>query len=104
MKTNSRKWIDKFDEVKGVIFCTSLIDYAVYDIEDPTQNRMHEAIREFRDTVIKNKWLQSSKIGIFFTKIDTFTKKIFEVPLSVCFPEYEPQSKYFSHTLHMLSS
>lgn len=94
MRTTSTKWIHHFDEMRGVIFCTSLMDYNVYNIEDPHQNRMHEAIREFRN-ILGMKWFQSSQIAIFFTKTDAFAKKILDVPLSVCFPEYEPQeSKY----------
>jgi len=100
-RSERRKWMHCFQDVTAVIFCAALSGYDLKLYEDETTNRMHEALKLFRD-ICNTKWFSETAIILFLNKRDIFEKKILKVPLTICFPDYpghnnfEEASKYIA--------
>jgi len=92
-RSERRKWMHCFQDVTAVIFCVALSGFDLKLYEDETTNRMHEALKLFRD-ICNTKWFQDTAIILFLNKKDIFEKKIQKVPLTVCFPNYRGDSSY----------
>jgi hypothetical protein len=75
-------------DVTAVIFCVAMSEYDKQLYEDETTNRMHEALKLFKD-ICNTKWFADTAIILFLNKKDLFEKKIPHVPLSVCFKDYK---------------
>jgi len=50
-RSERRKWIHCFDDVKAIIFLVSLPGYNQVLFEDAGMNRMHESLNLFREVV-----------------------------------------------------
>jgi len=87
-RSERRKWIHCFDDVKAVIFLEGLAGYHQVLFEDQTQNRMHESLALFRE-VVKNPIFKNTPIFLLLNKKDLFEEMIVKTPLTVCFPEYD---------------
>eukprot|EP00618_Florenciella_parvula_P032277 CAMPEP_0119464418 /NCGR_PEP_ID=MMETSP1344-20130328/25_1 /TAXON_ID=236787 /ORGANISM="Florenciella parvula, Strain CCMP2471" /LENGTH=352 /DNA_ID=CAMNT_0007496627 /DNA_START=332 /DNA_END=1390 /DNA_ORIENTATION=+ len=87
-RSERRKWIHCFDDVKAVIFLEGLAGYHQVLFEDQSQNRMHESLALFRE-VVKNPIFKDTPIFLALNKKDLFEEMIVKTPLTVCFPEYE---------------
>ena len=74
-RTERRKWLHCFDDVKAVLFVASLSGYDMTLTEDGTTNRMEESINLFQAICI-NKFFSNSSIILFLNKLDLFTEKI----------------------------
>lgn len=93
-RNERKKWIHCFEEVTAVIFVVALSEYDQVLFEDETTNRMYEALVLF-DEVCNSKWFLKTSMILFLNKRDLFAKKIGEVPLTVCFPDYKgPEYNY----------
>jgi len=92
-RSERRKWMHCFQDVTAVIFCVALSGYDLKLYEDETTNRMHEALKLFKD-ICNTKWFASTAIILFLNKKDIFEKKITKVPLTVCFPDYAGPNTY----------
>ena len=86
-RSERRKWIHCFEAVTSIIFCVALSEYDQSLLEDSSQNRMAESLVLF-ESVVNSRWFQRTSIILFLNKIDVFTAKIPQVPLSRYFPEY----------------
>jgi len=86
-RSERRKWMHCFQDVTAVIFCAALSEYDLKLYEDETTNRMHEALKLFKD-ICNTKWFVETAIILFLNKKDLFEKKIQKVPLKVCFEDY----------------
>jgi len=86
-RSERRKWMHCFQDVTAVIFCAALSGYDLKLSEDETTNRIHEALKLFKD-ICNTKWFSDTSIILFLNKKDIFEKKISRVPLTVCFPDY----------------
>jgi len=87
-RSERRKWMHCFQDVTAVIFCAALSEYDLKLYEDETTNRMHEALKLFKD-ICNTKWFVETAIVLFLNKKDLFERKIKRVPLTVCFEEYK---------------
>jgi len=87
-RSERRKWMHCFENVTAVIFCAALSEYDLKLYEDETTNRMHEALKLFKD-ICNTKWFVETAIVLFLNKRDLFEKKIKKVPLSICFEDYK---------------
>ncbi len=76
-----------FQDVTSVIFVVAMSEYDQKLYEDETTNRMHEALKLFKD-ICNTKWFSETAIILFLNKKDLFEKKIKRVPLNVCFRDY----------------
>lgn len=86
-RSERRKWIHCFDDVKAIIFLEGLSGYHQLLFEDTSVNRMHESLQLFEE-VVKNPIFQKTPIFVFLNKKDLFEKMITKTSLKVCFPEY----------------
>jgi len=92
-RSERRKWMHCFQDVTAVIFCVALSGYDLKLYEDETTNRMHEALKLFKD-ICNTKWFADTAIILFLNKKDIFEKKIKKVPLTVCFPDFTGNNTY----------
>jgi len=92
-RSERRKWMHCFENVTAVIFCVALSGYDLKLYEDETTNRMHEALKLFKD-ICNTKWFAETAIILFLNKKDIFEKKISKIPLTICFPDYTGQNTY----------
>jgi len=83
-RSERRKWMHCFQDVTAVIFVAALSEYDLKLYEDETTNRMHEALKLFKD-ICNTKWFLETAVILFLNKQDIFQKKITKVPLTVCF-------------------
>ena len=86
-RSERRKWIHCFQDVKAVIFFVAMSEYTQYLEEDPTVNRMHESIALF-DEIVNSCWFQNSSIILFLNKSDLFQEKIKKYDLKELFEDY----------------
>ncbi|CAM9909695.1 unnamed protein product, partial [Scytosiphon promiscuus] len=87
-RSERRKWIHCFDDVKAIIFVVALSGYNQVLFEDTRINRMHEGLQLFEE-VVRNPIFENTPIFVFLNKKDLFEQMMTEgVPLSRCFPDY----------------
>jgi len=92
-RSERRKWMHCFENVTAVIFCVALSGYDLKLHEDENTNRMHEALKLFKD-ICNTKWFSETAIILFLNKKDLFQKKIAKIPLTICFPDYTGSNTY----------
>jgi guanine nucleotide-binding protein subunit alpha len=89
-RSERKKWINQFDNVKMILFVASLIDYDRTMYEDKTSNRVADSLMLF-ESICNSRWFVKSGIILFLNKHDLFQKKIKLVPLQNTYPEYDGQ-------------
>jgi GTPase SAR1 family protein len=87
-RSERRKWIHCFDNVRTIIFLEGLSGYCQVLFEDAKTNRMQESLRLFAE-VVKNPAFKTTPIFIFLNKKDLFEDLILKHPLRKCFPDYD---------------
>jgi len=89
-RSERRKWINCFDDVKGLIFVVSLIAYNQVLYEDEETNRMVESLTLFRKTLTGKSGVnfKDTCLVIFFNKNDLFHEMIHDFPITKTFPKY----------------
>ena len=88
-RSERRKWLHCFDDVKAVLFVAALSGYDMTLTEDGTTNRMEESLNLFQ-AICVNKFFDSSSIVLFLNKLDLFTEKVNNTNrhLRLFFPQY----------------
>ncbi|KAJ7079407.1 heterotrimeric G-protein alpha subunit, GPA3-like protein, partial [Mycena belliarum] len=86
-RAERKQWIQCFESVSSIIFCTALSEYNQVLLEEKHQNRMTESLALF-ESVINTYWFKNTSIILFLNKIDVFEAKLQIVPLDVHFPKY----------------
>ena len=88
-RSERRKWLHCFDDVKAVLFVAALSGYDMTLTEDGTTNRMEESLNLFQ-AICVNKFFNDSSIVLFLNKHDLFTEKINSTNhhLRLYFPQY----------------
>jgi len=87
-RSERKKWIHCFDDVKCLVFVVSLAGYNQVMFEDANHNRMHEQLNLFQQ-IANNPVFSGTPIFLFLNKKDLFENMIQEADLSKCFPEYQ---------------
>lgn len=87
------EWMDYFERAFMTIFVVSLADFDMSLREDPSINRMTEAIKLF-GLISKNEILSEKDIILFLNKKDIFKKKLETTSISVLFPDYKGPRDY----------
>lgn len=87
-RSERKKWIHCFDDVKCLVFVVSLAGYNQVMFEDNEHNRMHEQLNLFQQ-IASNAVFATTPIFLFLNKKDLFEQMIKETDLSKCFPEYK---------------
>ncbi|KAL5469382.1 hypothetical protein EMCRGX_G030633 [Ephydatia muelleri] len=87
-RSERRKWIHCFEDVKAIIFLTAINEYDQVLVEDDTVNRLKESLALF-ETILRYPWFEKSSIVLFMNKEDIFKEKIMKSDLARYFPTYE---------------
>ena len=87
-RSERRKWIHCFDNVRSIVFLEGLSGYNQVLFEDTQMNRMKESMSLFME-VVKNPAFRSTPIFIFLNKKDLFEEMITVHPLKKCFDDYD---------------
>lgn len=95
-----KKWIHCFENVKAIMFITSLSEYDQTLAEDPSRNRMRESLTLF-DGIVNLPWFEHTSIILFFNKVDIFREKIELVPLENTFPDFIEFSEQYKKEKEM---
>lgn len=74
-RTERRKWISCFEDVRAVLFVVSLSGYDMTLVEDPSMNRLQESLKLF-SSICNNVFFRSTSMILFMNKIDLFQEKI----------------------------
>jgi len=101
-RSERRKWIHCFTDVKAVLMIVGISEYDQVLRENNEVNRMHDALKLFAD-ICNSKWFERTTIIVFLNKIDLFTEKIERVPLSTCFPEYDGPNTFEATTSFIMN-
>jgi len=99
-RSERRKWMHCFSDVKAVIVLVGISEYDQVLAEQHDVNRMHEALKLFGD-ICNSRWFEMTTMILFLNKIDLFAEKIKQVPLRVCFPEYEGDNSFEATTRYI---
>jgi len=99
-RSERRKWMHCFSDVKAVIVLVGISEYDQVLAEQHDVNRMHEALKLFGD-ICNSRWFELTTMILFLNKMDLFAEKIKRVPLRVCFPEYEGDDSFESTTRYI---
>ena len=107
-RSERRKWIHCFEDVKAIIFLTAINEYDQVCIEgdipvimgvrhvhqyqvlveDDAVNRLKESLALF-ETILRYPWFEKSSIVLFMNKEDIFKEKIVKSDLARYFPTYQ---------------
>ncbi|XP_036377973.1 guanine nucleotide binding protein (G protein) alpha v1 isoform X1 [Megalops cyprinoides] len=74
-RTERRKWIGCFEDVRAVLFVVALSGYDMTLVEDPSMNRLQESLKLF-SSICNNVFFRSTSMILFMNKIDLFQEKI----------------------------
>ncbi|XP_034400291.1 guanine nucleotide binding protein (G protein) alpha v1 isoform X3 [Cyclopterus lumpus] len=74
-RTERRKWIGSFEEVRAVLFVVALSGYDMTLVEDPSVNRLQESMKLF-SSICNNIFFRSTSMILFMNKIDLFQDKV----------------------------
>ncbi|XP_042198321.1 guanine nucleotide binding protein (G protein) alpha v1 [Callorhinchus milii] len=88
-RTERRKWIGCFEEVRAVLYVAALSGYDMTLLEELTVNRLQESLKLF-SSICNNVFFRSTSMILFLNKIDLFQEKILhsERHLRLYFSEY----------------
>ncbi|KAJ7364724.1 G protein alpha-subunit [Mycena albidolilacea] len=84
--SDRRKWLHCFQDVKAILFCTTLSDYDQVLYEDESINHLQEALTIF-DSVCNSQWFLKTSIMLFLN-VDGLQEKLRVTPLADHFPDY----------------
>lgn len=87
-RSERRKWIHCFDDVKAIIFLTAINEYDQVLFEDENQNRMRESLALF-ELINNYPWFKESSVILFLNKTDLFYEKITKSKLADHFPAFQ---------------
>ncbi|KAF7334688.1 Heterotrimeric G-protein alpha subunit, GPA1-like protein [Mycena venus] len=91
-RSERRKWLHCFENVKAILFCVDLTEYDQVLYEDESVNPIQEALAVF-DSVCNSPWFVKTSI-ILFLNIDGLVDKLRQNPLAHYFPDYTGGDNY----------
>ncbi|KAF7488704.1 Guanine nucleotide-binding protein G(o) subunit alpha [Sarcoptes scabiei] len=88
-RSERRKWIQYFDDVRTLLFVVAISEYDMTLIEDSTRNRLQESLLLF-ESICNNLLFRNTSTILFLNKYDLFREKILftERQLRYFFDEY----------------
>ncbi|CAI5439161.1 unnamed protein product [Caenorhabditis angaria] len=99
-RSERKKWIHCFEDVRALIFCVALSEYDMVLLEDEQTNRMRESLKLF-DSICNNKFFVETSIILFLNKKDLFEEKIQKSPLTIAFPEYTGRNEFDEASIYI---
>ncbi|XP_022900376.1 guanine nucleotide-binding protein G(o) subunit alpha-like [Onthophagus taurus] len=74
-RSQRKKWIYCFDDVRAVLFVVSLSGYDMTLLEDPNVNRLVESLNLFKQ-IVNNPFFRDASFVLLLNKFDLFREKI----------------------------
>jgi len=87
-RSERKKWVNCFENVKAVVFVSALSDYDLTCYEDSVTNRLTESLTLF-DDIVNGNWFKDKTVFLVFNKIDIFRGKLKKNPLKNYFDNYD---------------
>ncbi|EEC02563.1 guanine nucleotide-binding protein G(o) subunit alpha [Ixodes scapularis] len=89
-RSERRKWIQCFDDVKALLYVVALSGYDMTLQEDPSVNRLQESLKLFA-SICNNMFFTDTSLVLFLNKLDLFRDKILysERHLRYYLPDYK---------------
>lgn len=89
-RSQRRKWVYCFEDVRAVLFVVALSGYDMTLLEDSTVNRLEESLNLF-EQIVNNRWFKEASFVLFLNKLDLFREKIMNTNrhLRNFFPDYK---------------
>ncbi|KAJ3306050.1 hypothetical protein HDV03_000587 [Kappamyces sp. JEL0829] len=97
LKHHRKAWLSYFDDVHSILFVVSLSSYDQVLVEDPSVNRMADALVLF-EQITNHPLLKKIDIILFFNKKDLFEVKAKKILVKEFFPEYKGRDGSVSQT------
>lgn len=93
-RSERRKWIQCFEDVRAVLFVVALSGYDMTLLEDNNVNRLEESLNLF-EQIVNNRWFKEASFVLFLNKLDLFRDKIMASKrhLRYFFPDYKGPDK-----------
>ncbi|CAI6342055.1 unnamed protein product [Periconia digitata] len=92
-RTERRKWIHCFSDVKIIMFVAAISEYDQLLFEDGTIKRMDEALVLF-ESIANSQWFIGTPFILFFNKIDRLKEKLQMLPLVEYYPDFAGGENY----------
>lgn len=86
-RSERRKWIHCFDNVKALLFVAAISEYDQMLREDSSVNRVQEALTLF-DSITNSEWFTKTPTILFLNKIDLLKAKLGSSSVKKYFPHY----------------
>lgn len=87
-RSERRKWIHCFENVKTIIFLAALSEYDQVLFESENDNRLRESLALFK-TIVSYSFFQESSTILFLNKKDLLEEKILRSHLATYFPAFK---------------
>jgi GTPase SAR1 family protein len=87
-RSERKKWMHQFDDVKCILFLASLAEYSQVCYEDSNKNRMDESL-ELMEQIAHKKIFASTPIYVLLNKKDLFETVFRTTPLSTKYPSFD---------------
>ncbi|KAK3091883.1 hypothetical protein FSP39_023432 [Pinctada imbricata] len=102
-RSERRKWIQCFDDVRAVLFVAALSAYDMCLYEDPDVNRLEESLNLFK-SIVNNRFFREACFILFLNKLDLFKDKIRYSGrhLKTFFPDYKGKAKDVDSAAHYI--
>lgn len=99
-RSQRRKWVYCFEDVRAVLFVVALSGFDMTLLEDSTVNRLEESLNLF-EQIVNNRWFKEASFVLFLNKLDLFREKVMcsQRQLRSFFPDYKGEySDYLWHS------
>ncbi|KAJ3182479.1 guanine nucleotide-binding protein subunit alpha [Gaertneriomyces sp. JEL0708] len=96
-RSKRHQWAAYFDDATAIIFVVAISEYDKTLKEDPSINRVRDAIELFQEIAGHHAFRKTSII-LFLNKIDLFKKNIESRPVKQYFPEFDGDNDFTSTT------
>lgn len=102
-RSERRKWIHCFGDVKAVLYVAALSAYDMYLFEDPDVNRLEESLSLFKG-ICNNRFFRKTCMILFLNKVDLFKDKIRHSGrhLRNFFPDYRGKDRNVDSAAHFI--
>ena len=76
-----------FADASAVVFVAAISEYDQVLSEEPTINRLHDAMQTFH-SIANSGWFDTVPLVLLLNKLDLYKQKVGQASLRVCFPKY----------------
>jgi guanine nucleotide-binding protein subunit alpha len=86
-RSERRKWIHCFDNVRAILYVAAISEYDQVLREDKSINRVQEALTLF-ESISNSEWFINTPTILFLNKVDLLEAKLSTSPLKDYFPQF----------------